>query len=241
MRKALLDSSSSARRGFIAPAVLIILALICLFVAATLLFNTLLLKGQKQPTSTPSVSPTPAPKTMSDETANWKTYTSRYGYSFRYPPDFQVKSQWPENPSSEASAVSDVAIFSPDSRFNERMGNLITGLQLTVTVYPGSHVACSPVVANPGCPNRPNDKNVVVDDALIPAELTLPPGVSSIAYVQRIADHTVFTAVDFMIENPTVHYTARKETVKFGCIDPGEEERCRLVLPKILSTIKFVE
>jgi hypothetical protein len=79
------------RRGYLTPPVIIILALITLFVAATLLFNTFLLKGEKQPTLTPSVLPTPSPKTISDETTNWKTYTNDVlKYSLKYPLNWYV-------------------------------------------------------------------------------------------------------------------------------------------------------
>ena len=46
-------------------------------------------------TSAPTFSPENAP--LSDETADWKSYTSSYGYTIRYPPTWEVKtSNWSE-------------------------------------------------------------------------------------------------------------------------------------------------
>lgn len=80
------------KRGYLTPPVVIILALITLFVAAAIFFNTFLLKGLKKepaPVSTPTIQPSPKSKT--DETANWKTYENKVlKYSIKYPPTWYV-------------------------------------------------------------------------------------------------------------------------------------------------------
>ena len=83
------------RRGYFTPPVLIGLALLCFFVAATLFINSSLLKNLKnQPIPSPSASPVPADETVYPEasrSANWGTYAnSHYGYSIKYPPDVPI-------------------------------------------------------------------------------------------------------------------------------------------------------
>lgn len=83
------------RKGYLAPPVVIILALITLAVAATLLFQAKFFSVGKNPSPTPqpaAISPQPTPKISpqptptTDETANWKTYTNtKYKFSFKYP------------------------------------------------------------------------------------------------------------------------------------------------------------
>ena len=77
------------KKGYLAPPVVIVLALIVLFVAATLIINAKLFPKPKQSprleVSTQS-SPIASPSTTPDEIANWKTYTNVfYGYKLSYP------------------------------------------------------------------------------------------------------------------------------------------------------------
>ena len=73
------------RRGYLTPPVLIGLAIICLVTAATIFFNTFLIRNAQNP-ETPN--PTPSPQT--DETANWKTYVNDdYDFSFQYPENWE--------------------------------------------------------------------------------------------------------------------------------------------------------
>lgn len=61
------------RRGYLTPPVIIVLALIVFFVAGTLYVHTFFLKGLKNqpvPSSAPTSSATPSPKSTSDETTN---------------------------------------------------------------------------------------------------------------------------------------------------------------------------
>lgn len=85
------------RKGYLTPPVLIVLALITLFVASAIFFNTYLLKSlKKEPTPSPTPSTQPSPKSKTNETANpdliganWQTYTSEnLGISFKYPIDY---------------------------------------------------------------------------------------------------------------------------------------------------------
>lgn len=90
----------ATRRGYLAPPVVIILALITLAVAATLILQAKFFSAGKNPSPTPppaAISPTPAPKTSPqpsptpDETANWETYIyQRLNISIKYPPQFKV-------------------------------------------------------------------------------------------------------------------------------------------------------
>ncbi|PJE67671.1 hypothetical protein COU95_01115 [Candidatus Shapirobacteria bacterium CG10_big_fil_rev_8_21_14_0_10_40_9] len=71
--------------------------------------------GQRQvqpgpwPTPTPKAVATPTP----DETANWKTYTNtKYGYSIKYPPDFEIK----EAEIANTPLIGGVSILDPKAR-----------------------------------------------------------------------------------------------------------------------------
>lgn len=80
------------RKGYLTPPVLIILALICLFVAAALLFNTELLKSIKQTSSSPTSSTQSSSKSATDETASWKTFVDPAArYSLKFPDDWDAK------------------------------------------------------------------------------------------------------------------------------------------------------
>ena len=76
------------RKGYLAPPVIIVLALITLAVAATLLFQAKFFSAGKTPSPSPAAQPSPiaSPSTTPDEIANWKTYTNVfYGYKLSYP------------------------------------------------------------------------------------------------------------------------------------------------------------
>jgi len=94
------------RKGYLAPPVVIILALIVLGVAATLIVNAKLFpkpKENPQPQISTQPSPIVSPSPTADasrepngsaETANWETYTNtRYGYSIQYPQDMVIRVQ----------------------------------------------------------------------------------------------------------------------------------------------------
>lgn len=78
------------KKGYLTPPVLIVLALITLFVAAAIFFNTFLLKGlKKEPAPSPTPSIQPSPKSATDETASWKKYRNeKYNFQFLYPSDW---------------------------------------------------------------------------------------------------------------------------------------------------------
>ena len=81
------------RRGYLTPPVLIGLAIICLVTAATIFFNTFLIRNAKnEPIATPS--PTDASPAPNDagETTNWKTFvSSSCGFSLQAPNVFKGK------------------------------------------------------------------------------------------------------------------------------------------------------
>lgn len=93
------------RRGYLSPPVIIVLAIICLFVALSLFLNAQLSRNiNKQSNSSQSVlsSPSISPQQDSDETVytedsrsvNWKTYTNTVDkFSFKYPPQFTLDEQ----------------------------------------------------------------------------------------------------------------------------------------------------
>lgn len=80
------------RSGYLAPPVIIVLALIVLFVAATLIVNAKLFPNPKSsPTPITQPSPSSAPSPI-DETVNWKTYTTKeIGITLKYPQDYSVE------------------------------------------------------------------------------------------------------------------------------------------------------
>ncbi|HSX19156.1 MAG TPA: hypothetical protein VLE91_03395 [Candidatus Saccharimonadales bacterium] len=88
----------SFRPGFIGA--FAILGVICLFVAATILFNTVLIKKENKTEATPSGIPVDA--NISDQTANWKTYTNKkFNYTFKYPPTLTVSTGVESLPGNE--------------------------------------------------------------------------------------------------------------------------------------------
>lgn len=78
-----IESMIVLKNGYFAPPVIIILALICLFVAATIFFNTSL---SKKVVNQPAPSPITAP-------VNWKTYTNpQKTFNIDLPDDFIMTS-----------------------------------------------------------------------------------------------------------------------------------------------------
>lgn len=77
------------RRGYLTPPVLLGLTIICLVVAATLYYNSLLIKTAKNQTisnPSPSAIPSSGSTGSSKETTNWKTYTNtEWNYQIIYP------------------------------------------------------------------------------------------------------------------------------------------------------------
>ena len=87
----------AVRRGYFAPPVVIILALITFGVALVIFFNReLILKSKSNQLAPapvtqqrPKVSPNPSP---ADETANWKLYTDdNLGFSIKYPTEISIR------------------------------------------------------------------------------------------------------------------------------------------------------
>lgn len=86
------------RPGYLAPPVVIILAIITIAVAATLILQAKFFSKDKTPSPTPiaQISPSPSPKDdlssetlVKEETANWKTYSdSSNSFSVKYPQKF---------------------------------------------------------------------------------------------------------------------------------------------------------
>ena len=82
------------RNGYLAPPVIIILALITLAVAATLLFQAKFFSKKDQTSvnqtvTTPSPAAKSSPSPASNETANWKSYAGKY-VSFKSPPEWSL-------------------------------------------------------------------------------------------------------------------------------------------------------
>ena len=107
------------RRGYLTPLVLIALALITLFVAATLFLHKLLISDVKKepvPSPSPTSSATPSPKSTSDETTNWKTYTNtEYGYKISYPQNWFIQNPYGETASGnciDSETSNKIVVFS---------------------------------------------------------------------------------------------------------------------------------
>lgn len=71
----------------------LLIGLIIIFIAVFTSAGTFLFMSQKQKvaevTPSPKIEISPAPTT--DQTANWKTYTSKFGYMFKYPPTWATE------------------------------------------------------------------------------------------------------------------------------------------------------
>ncbi|KKP92828.1 MAG: hypothetical protein UR98_C0017G0020 [Parcubacteria group bacterium GW2011_GWA1_36_12] len=101
-----------------APILIIIPVAFVLGIVATFLYFQLKPKPttpsqatQTEQVSTPTTSPKASPQQATDETANWKTYTSSCGFSFKYPADYKVT--YKQNV-CEPESHQDATIKSPD-------------------------------------------------------------------------------------------------------------------------------
>jgi len=100
------------RKGYLAPPVVIVLAIIVLFVAATLIINAKLFpKSKPSPTPTTQPSPLPSPSPL-DETANWKTYKNKlFGYQIKYPQEWFIQGPYGGQAGGECvEGLTDVAL-----------------------------------------------------------------------------------------------------------------------------------
>lgn len=64
-------------------------------------------------TSSPQPSASPQPTPTSDPTANWKTYASEFGYSFKYPANFWITSVQTSKPG--VATIGDAPPAAPES------------------------------------------------------------------------------------------------------------------------------
>src|SRR3990167_6313611 len=80
------------KRGYLTPPIIIILAIITFFVAATIAVNSYFKKtAQNQPSSQSANQSSSFPSPSPDETANWKIYTNtKYRFTIKYPNDKEV-------------------------------------------------------------------------------------------------------------------------------------------------------
>lgn len=90
------------RKGYLSPAVILVLTAIIFFVALAFFLNSKLARNVKNgPTPSPqSITQFPSPSPKLDETANWKTYTSKsHKFSVEFPENWRLK----ENPAVESN------------------------------------------------------------------------------------------------------------------------------------------
>lgn len=74
-------------------------------------------------------SPTPEVAPI-DQTSSWKVYSSTFGYSIKYPPDWVMEAI----PSAAPSGQPDLLIHSPNARFEPHGGWLIGGMRFDIMV-----------------------------------------------------------------------------------------------------------
>jgi len=162
-------------------------------------------------TSTQSI---PQPTPVSDETADWKTYTnSKFNYSFKFPNDFNFNSHtFPE----------DNVVYSLDAQFeqnDQQTGSLIKGVSIGSVVY------------KQGEDLERYEQGTIIDNSII-SNLQLTGESTASAYIQEGIEESITIVID---------NKNGKDDFRVMLWCSGDNLRCRQILPQLLSTFKFTE
>ncbi len=147
-----------------------------------------------------------------------KTYIStRYGFSFQYPSDLELKSS---NTTGKKNS-SEASLISTDTQYDPHGGWAISGVQLTVFVQ---DAAGMPMRATPV-------------PALLPAKLNNRKVRTLEGYTQTGGDGIPYIVSISSNSLPPDYITTPAE-VDFICFSPSSE-RCKTILPLMISTFTF--
>src|SRR5258708_4128954 len=224
-----------SRVYIIVSSVILLLILISgLFWIKTKDYSTLSLQ-QPKPVITTSIttaittlSPTSFPTLSSVTLAPWKTFTSKYGYSFQYPPDF--------NPSGRRAlgyppgSVTEIDLYKSSSD-PKPTDYSYYGVFLTVDIaFADWQIQQEKPEAFPTLyPHK-----YTINNDLLPPSVILPPDTTTGGYW---IDNS--PSVDFFTHNLSGKFHNIPVALRFGCSDDTQKNQCKNLLPQVLSTLRF--
>lgn len=188
-----------------------------------------------QPTTISQTTSIPSP-TLSDETANWKTYTNtKCKYSIAFPNNYKTLSDFINGAQADSNNLD---LFTPDTQFNKLGGWPISGLELRVNCITDLNIIAQedPETIQKTYPN------VVIDKSYVYPALPFPNGlynwsISGWAYYKPRGADRPYINVDFQRSDSQ---TGQKiNLVQLSCI--GILDNCKKLLPEIIKTVKFTQ
>jgi len=157
----------------------------------------------------------------------WKTFISKYGYSFQYPPDFNPSGHWASG--RPGGQLTDIALYKPTHP--KPTGYSYYGILLTVDIFYGSYsIAQEKPEAFPTL--YPHEYKI--DNTLLPASVILPPDTTTGGYWVGNSP-----AVDFFTHSLLGKFRNIPVALRFGCSDDTQKDQCAALLPQVLSTLRF--
>ncbi|MBI2330173.1 hypothetical protein HYU94_02190 [Candidatus Daviesbacteria bacterium] len=183
----------------------------------------------KQPIPQPQVSTTPVltPQPVWDESTGWETYTSKYGYSIKYPRNWQViTSSWSDDYFTYSVLPDDEVIMRYTKPNQPQHAGFPDGITLSL--------------------KKPQD-NMQNLSARQWAEKIYPPGDTASPYqasvedimVQGIKASKVNTAFDGKITIVFIPYQAKM--YQLSNISVSSSDEYEIIFNQILSTFRFLD
>lgn len=234
-------TSSSSTYSFVLKAMFISCFVLILIVC---LYSLLLFARHKQTLQnnlsiiqpTAIISASSIPISPNDKSTTQTYVSKRFGYSFEYGPEYNLEIlDYP----SLANDYPDVKLVSKDSRVNNLVGNIITGVEISISV-----------LINVGSDRKNFERPLsiypsyqsevtILDTPNFLRDAKLNKDESLIAYhVQRAGAH-YFSVVDIFTKRLIPPYRGGEAAIRIRCLDPGYSGKCQDILPQFISSIRL--
>jgi len=178
--------------------------------------------------ATKTLPPTSFPTLSSATLATWKTFTSKYGYSFQYPPTFNPNDRRASG--YPPGSVTEIDLYKPSSDPKPPEYSYY-GVSLTVDIaFADWQIQQEKPRAFPTLYSH----EYTIDNTLLPTSVTLPPDTTTSGYWVGNSP-----SVDFFTHSLSGKFHNTSVALRFGCSDDTPKNQCKNLLPQVLSTLRF--